>query len=125
MVRKFMREVLESNGYEVDDAPDGYAGMQCYRQQPYALIITDILMPNKDGLEVILELKGMSPDIPIIAVSGGGKSFHEDKKAWSNFLLDTAKKLGAVKVFEKPFIISQFLDTVQKLLANTTSMTSL
>ena len=89
-----LRQMLERAGYEVVDAANGREGLQHYQATAIDLIITDILMPDQDGLETILELRRLAPEAKIIAISGGGQSGLLD-------LLPIAEKLGgAVDVTE-------------------------
>ena len=67
-----LRRILEGEGYEVQVAANGLDGVALFRQQPCDLVITDMVMPVKDGLQTILELREEAPDLPIIAISGGG-----------------------------------------------------
>lgn len=69
--RELFKMVLEQAGYDVTEAPDGKVGLQRFYQQPYELVITDIFMPEKEGLETILELKKEFPTVKTIAISGG------------------------------------------------------
>jgi len=71
-IRSMLRLMLERVGYEVDEAPDGLEGIRQYREDPADLIITDLIMPNKDGIGMIIDLKKEFPKVKIIAMSGGG-----------------------------------------------------
>ncbi|MBF0147204.1 MAG: response regulator [Magnetococcales bacterium] len=110
-IREVLKQILERAGYEVDTAEDGRLGLEHFNQQPADMVITDILMPNKDGLETIEELIGQNPNLPIIAISGGGPG----EKA--QFALDVAKMCGAVRVLAKPFSRKEILEMVTDLLA--------
>ena len=91
-----LREVLVEEGYEVDVANDGREGISLQGQNPYNLIITDIVMPEEDGLEVIMWVKASHPETRMIAISGGGYFDSRD------YLL-MAKEFGASIVLCKPF----------------------
>ena len=108
-VRNVLRRMLESAGYEVVEASDGEAGMQEYHQNPADIVIVDMFMPVKSGLEVIQELKRDVPDVKIIAVSGFGVREEPD-------MVSLALKYGALHAFEKPFTLEQMLNTVKALL---------
>ncbi len=108
-VRMSLRMALEDANYEVEEADDGEAGIKLYRQNPADLIITDIIMPEKEGIELITELTEEYPDIRIIAISGGGK-------VDSDLYLLVSKKVGAIKTFLKPLDINVLVDTVNELL---------
>ena len=107
--RQMLRVMLETSGYQVTDAADGEAGLSLYRKAPTDLIIVDIFMPWKEGLETIKELREDFPDVKIIAISGGGKGGHFD-------YLDRAKFFGAQKSLAKPFRKHELLEAVGELL---------
>lgn len=96
LVRKAIRAVLECAGHEVVLAPDGRDGMREYGKNAIDLIITDILMPEQDGVETILTLRKTNPAVKILATSGGARIGNQD------FLL-LAKRLGATAILRKPF----------------------
>ncbi|MBF8274038.1 MAG: Signal transduction response regulator, receiver domain [Magnetococcales bacterium] len=108
-VRDVLKQILEKAGYAVDTSEDGRKGLEHFRKNPADMVITDILMPDKDGLETIEELVGLNPGLPIIAISGGGPG----EKA--QFALDVAKMCGAVRVLAKPFSRKEILETVGDL----------
>ena len=101
---------LRSAGYMVTAAADGRSGMQAYYANKPDLVITDLVMPEKEGIEVIMELQKQNPKPFIIAMSGGGKLKPEA-------YLPTAKMLGADTIMEKPFSTSELLDSVKYLLS--------
>ena len=107
--RTILRKMLERAGYQVMDAADGHEGMRLLREQGADLIIIDIIMPEKEGLETITELRRDFPEVKIIAISGGGRS-HPDE------YLHLAKKFGAHLTFPKPFEEEELLEAVRKLL---------
>ncbi len=94
-VRVMLRMTFEAEGYDVDTATDGKDGLRCYREHPPDLVITDLIMPEKEGLETIMELINQNPEVKIIAISGGGRISAEG-------YLDVAADLGAVRTFSKP-----------------------
>ena len=108
-VRGVLRDMLEFAGYDVLDAPNGRLGLSEFRKHDVDLVITDILMPEKEGLETIIELRKEQPGLQIIAISGGGERGNMD-------YLQTANMLGAVKTFAKPFDRRDLLDTVAGLI---------
>lgn len=108
-ILNMLRQTLECEGYDVLEASNGKQGIKLYRENPADLIITDIIMPEKDGIETILELKRDYPDVKIIAISGGGRINPED-------YLDIAKKLGAHRIFAKPVERKELLNAVRDLL---------
>jgi YesN/AraC family two-component response regulator len=101
--------MLERVGYEVVEAPDGIEGIRQYREKPADLIITDLIMPNKDGIGMIIDLKKEFPKVKIIAMSGGGVNRPEG-------YLDGAKKLGANRTLTKPIDRDQMLTAVKDIL---------
>ena len=107
--RQMLKQILERAGYEVADAPDGKEGIRLYRQAPTDLIITDIIMPEKEGIETILELRREFPDVKIIAISGGGRF---DPGVY----LEAAEKFGVARTFGKPVDRKELLDDIQELL---------
>ena len=110
LILSSLRDGFKSAGYEVLEASDGNRGIQLYREQPPSLVITDILMPEKDGLEIIRELRRQSPDVKIIAMSGGGPRQGLD-------FLPEAKLFGADRTIDKPFRFHEILTLAQEVLA--------
>jgi len=104
-----LREMLEREGYEVVTANDGEKGVKCYRDNPTDLIITDIIMPEKEGIETILDLRKEFPDIRIIAISGGGRIDATDH-------LMVAKHIGAQYTLTKPFEMNELLRAVRDII---------
>lgn len=108
-IRLYLRRVLEEEGHEVVEAPDGKVGLKINRKELADLIICDIFMPEKEGLGTITELRHSYPEVKIIAISGGGRMGNLD-------FLSTAKKLGALRTLEKPFERKELLEAVRELL---------
>jgi CheY-like chemotaxis protein len=108
-IRSMLRMMLERAGHEVEEAPDGIEGIRIYRNNPADLIISDLIMPNKDGIGMIIELKKEFPDVKIIAMSGGGLNKPEG-------YLEGAKKLGAQRTLTKPIDRDELLRTVSDTL---------
>jgi DNA-binding response OmpR family regulator len=109
MVRETLRVILTAAGYEVALANDGKEGLNAFaRFQPH-LIITDILMPEKEGMETIQDLRQQAPDLPIIAISGGGR-------VGNMSFLKVAQHFGASRTFAKPFEPDDILSAVNDLL---------
>jgi len=106
--RDVLKQVLSKAGYEVVEAANGAEGIDRFYENPADLIITDVIMPEKEGIETIIELKKVYPEIKLIVMSGGG---------WygTDIDFDMAKKLGA-RTLDKPFALQEFLDTVAELL---------
>lgn len=108
-MREMLRQVLERAGYEVEDAADGKIGMNIQRQEPVDLVITDLIMPEKEGIETIRELRRDFPQLKIVAISGGGRIS-------ANGYLNVAKTIGADQTFSKPFELKELIGTVKDLL---------
>ncbi len=108
-IRALLRFALEAAGYEVTEAANGRQGLDLYRQRPTDLVITDMLMPELNGLDLLLDLTREFLDAKVIAISGVGEE---------NNLLDVAKLLGACQTFQKPFSVPQLLDAVRYELAH-------
>jgi CheY-like chemotaxis protein len=105
-IRSMLRLMLERAGYEVLEAPDGLEGIKSYRENPADLVISDLIMPNKDGIGMMIELKKEFPDAKIIAMSGGGLNKPDG-------YLEGAKKLGAEHTLTKPIDRHELLRAVQ------------
>lgn len=108
-MRQLLQHTLETAGHHVACAGGGRSASQLMRQQPFDLVITDILMPEQDGLELITELRRKHPEMRIVAMSGGGLI---DAKLY----LQSAKGLGAAALLKKPFNRDQLLETVDRVL---------
>ena len=103
-IRALLRFALEAAGYEVTEAANGRQGLDLYRRRPTDLIIADMLMPELNGLDLLLDLTREFLHAKVIAISGAGGEQN---------VLDIAKLLGARQTFEKPFSIPQLLDAVR------------
>jgi DNA-binding NtrC family response regulator len=108
-IRSMLTLMLERDGFEVVEASDGVEGIKAYRQHPADLIITDLIMPNKDGIGMIIDLKKEYPDVKIIAMSGGGLNKPDG-------YLKGAKKLGAYCTLTKPIDREEMLRAVRDIL---------
>ena len=108
--KKMTCEILKSEGYEVLSASSGKDGVKLCRGQPVDLIVTDLLMPDMDGIETIRELRSTSPDSKVIVVSGGGTAGSGDE------YLESVQVMFDIKhTFSKPFDMDQFLQAVKEL----------
>ncbi len=108
-IRSMLRLILERAGYKVIEAADGVEGIRLYRREQTDLIITDLIMPNKDGIGMIIDLKKEFPGIRIIAMSGGGLNKPEG-------YLKGAQRLGARYTLSKPIDREQLLRAVKDTL---------
>ena len=106
-IRAFLEEILKPAGHEVILAADGREGMERYRTSPADLVITDLYMPNQEGLETIRELRTCFPEVAIIAMSG---------RAAALTMLSVAQKFGAVAVLHKPFAADELIAAVARAL---------
>jgi len=104
IIRVLLRSALEAAGYEVTEAANGREGLDLYRKRPTDLVITDILMPELNGLDMLMELTREFLDAKVIAISGAGGERN---------VLDVAKLLGARQTFQKPFSMPQLLSAVR------------
>ncbi len=109
-VRKTVRTYLERAGYQVAEAGDGRTGLRFHAAAPADVIITDIFMPDFDGIETIRELRRVAPGVKVIVVSGG------DSTGTLN-MLDDAKLLGADRAFHKPVRPEELLGAVREMLS--------
>ena len=107
VVRQLLRALLEREGFVVEEAADGQEGIERHRNHPADIVITDIIMPNKDGVNTMFELLKMTPNLKIIAMSGGGWQVKEID-------FDIAKRLGA-QTIEKPIRREVLLETLEKI----------
>jgi DNA-binding response OmpR family regulator len=116
-VRKMLRLTLNAAGFDVVEAQDGKLAMKLFHQNPLVdLVITDLIMPEKEGIETIIELRRDFPKVPIIAISGGGRIDPDD-------YLVLAQKLGAKITLEKPFSRKDIIDAVNKLITSESDST--
>ena len=107
--REMLHFMLEREGYEVHDAPDGEIGLNLQKEKRFDLIITDIIMPNKEGIGTIVDLRTNYPDLKIIAISGGGRIVPND-------YLEIAQRLGAHRTLSKPFERKEIVKIVKDVL---------
>ena len=77
-IRSMIRQTLDRTGHEVEEASNGVEGMNVYRAKPADLIITDLVMPDQEGLETIMQLRREYTDARIVAISGGGRGGAQD-----------------------------------------------
>lgn len=109
-IRELISLFLQRRGFEVVKARDGREGLKHFREKNFDLVITDLIMPEKEGIEVILEIRAAKRPIRIIAISGGGR-------VDQNMHLHLALSVGADRVIAKPFMPLDFLKVVDEVLA--------
>ena len=108
-VMNMLKQTFERAGYEVGTASNGRLGLELYRSRPFDVVITDLIMPDMEGIETISTLRRDDPDVRVIAISGGGRNSPED-------YLYLAKKLGAARTFPKPVDRNELLEAVNDLM---------
>jgi two-component system, chemotaxis family, chemotaxis protein CheY len=111
-VREILRKALVSAGHEVEEAQNGNVALACYQREASDVVITDLVMPEKDGLETIMELRRLNPAVKIIAISGGGRTLGPGQ-----LYLETARAIGALQILAKPFTGSALLTALNQVLA--------
>jgi len=106
--RTMLRKFLQGSGYEVVEAANGKEGVKLFFEKPADMVISDIIMPEKEGIETVMEIKRQFPNAKVIVVSGGG---------WygTDLDFDMAEKLGALTL-KKPFELQELSDAIRKLL---------
>lgn len=109
MVRRTIGRVLRSRGYELAFAEDGQQGVEMFFAENPALVITDMIMPRKEGAEMIAEIRAVEPRAKIIAISGGARVSNMDFST-------VAAKLGVCEAIAKPFDAAVLLDSVARCL---------
>jgi CheY-like chemotaxis protein len=108
-VRMTVAEILKRAGYEVQSAADGKSGLELYKSQRFDLLITDLLMPERDGLETIMALRRAGAPLKIMVISGCGQTLGSE-------YMKIAQHLGADLSLPKPFTRNELLTAVAKLL---------
>lgn len=108
-LRNLIQTYLEEEGYEVFSAADGREGLQHQRSVPSGIVVTDIFMPGKEGIETVFDLKREFPDTRIIVMSGGPSLVQ------GMDYLGLARELGASKTLAKPFTMKQLAEAVREL----------
>ena len=111
LLREGVREILEMSDYTVIEARDGEEGLSLFAINNVYLVISDIVMPNMDGVDFVTRLRESFPDVPILTISGGSRVVS------ARFGLDSALLSGANASLTKPFNAKQLLEKVQQLLA--------
>ena len=109
MMRAFVKELLEINDFKITEASNGKAGLKEFRENTPDLVITDIIMPEMEGISFIRELRSHNKDIPIIAMTGNVHGRMEE-------FLDISSQLGADEILRKPIKAQEFLDAINKLI---------
>src|SRR5947207_2067993 len=114
-IRNLLEEALTAVGHEVRLAADGKEGMEEFRLRPADIVVTDLFMPNREGLETIAILVQAAPHVAILAMSGNYSAIP---------MLEVARGLGAREVLQKPFLSHQLIDAINRLLESREQPTS-
>ncbi len=109
-VAESIRDLLMHSGYEVTWVSNGRPALQQHAIRPFDLIVSDIIMPDMEGIETIRSLRAAKSDVPIIAISGGSSMS-------PNYLLGLAAEFGSAATFTKPILSGPFLAKVEELLS--------
>ena len=112
-LRAILRVSLEKMGHAVTEATNGREAMGIFKKTAPNLVLTDLIMPEIEGLETIRAMRRAQPELKIIAMSGGGRSDSRDN-------LNMAKNFGATAVFAKPFSFKELHKVIDELLADAT-----
>jgi CheY-like chemotaxis protein len=108
-LREMLKTSLLAKKYTVLEASNGKEALLRFKPLSTDMVITDLIMPDEDGLKVIMKFKEIKPSIKIIAISGGGK-------AGPGNYLNLAKALGADEIFSKPFSVNELIKKIDDLL---------
>jgi DNA-binding response OmpR family regulator len=108
-IRRMVVKALATQNHTIREAENGIEGLSLLREEGADLVISDIFMPKKEGIETILEIRRIAPNTKIIAISGGGFSGRGG-------YLAMAEKLGADRIMQKPLRLNEFLSVVTELL---------
>jgi len=111
MIRYLAARILDRAGYRTVSAANGIHSLACFRRERPALVITDLIMPEREGIETIRYILREGPDVPIIAISGGTLTGTAD-------FLAMARELGATAILRKPFEPIQLLLLVERCLGD-------
>jgi YesN/AraC family two-component response regulator len=109
-IRKMLKKLLETEGYDILEANNGNQGIKLFIEHRPDLVITDLVMPEKEGIELIREIKKINPNAQIIAISGGGITYPK-------LYLDLAGKFGAARTFSKPVDNAILISTIKEILS--------
>ncbi len=109
--RNIIKKALEIAGHEVLEAGNGREALESFEESPSDVVIIDLVMPEKEGIETIIEFRQKFPGIKIIAVSGSGENSPH---------LEMARHLGANAILDKPFYVEVLMETINSLVASKT-----
>jgi CheY-like chemotaxis protein len=109
-VREMLVAAIEDAGHTAIDAPGGQVGLQRFTDERPDLVLTDIIMPGGDGIEIIRKIRSIDAAARIVAISGGGERVN------AFYCVETARKLGAMAVLLKPFEVPELIETIDRCL---------
>lgn len=109
VIRGLLRVRLEALGHRVDEAEDGEEGIEAIRRGGVDLLVSDIVMPHKGGIEALIEIRGEFPDLKTIVVTGHSPT---ESEAFQNVV----RHFGASRVFTKPLDIDRFLEAIDEMM---------
>lgn len=109
-VQQMLKQTFERAGYDVATASNGRIGLDLYQSRSFHVVITDLIMPDMEGIETITHLRKKNPEVKIVAISGGGRNNPQG-------YLFLAEKLGAARTFTKPVDRDELLTAVKDLVA--------
>jgi DNA-binding response OmpR family regulator len=109
-LRSTIKALLQADGFDVAVAGDGRAALELHQSRPADVVITDLFMPDKDGIETIVELRKLSPQLKIVAMSGWTSTQGSD-------YLQVAREIGATVTLQKPFDPQELSRVVRQLAA--------
>jgi len=109
LLRSLMRKGLEKKGFNVLEAVNGCDGVDIFEKEKPSLVVTDMLMPDKEGMQTIQELRQIDPNVKIVAMSGGGSTKNMA-------FLEMAERVGASATIAKPFKPQDLFNIIEGLL---------
>lgn len=112
-MQQMLTTLIERAGFDADIVYDGLDGLKMFAENEYDLVVTDMNMPDIDGLEVITEIQKVRPDIPIITISGGDPMQGKDMTK-----LHQSRKMNVFAIFKKPFSHDEFIETVRNAIGS-------
>jgi YesN/AraC family two-component response regulator len=111
LVLETLSSAIKSSGHTVVTASNGVLGLKRFAEQQFDLVVTDIIMPDKEGIEMILEMRRQKPDAKIVAISGGGRTGNVE-------FLKMAESFGAMATLKKPIRLAELLKVLSECLGD-------
>ncbi len=116
IVRTTISDIIKAHGYDTVEAESGAQGIQSQKDNPADLVISDLCMPEKSGIDTIRELRSQYPNLKIIAISGGPGSENVTGFSIYEQMLQAATQAGASKTLKKPIPAEELMNEIQALL---------